>query len=76
MPRKPKHKQKLVKVESTDLASFKEKEEKKQAAEESKGAKDTKGDKPVEEENSCKIRLDKMINIFKKDPEKQAQQDL
>ena len=77
MPNKPKHKKKLVKIESSDLATFKADEERKQAVEESKGGKDVKGEQqPAEERNACKVRLDKMITMFKKDPEKQAQQDL
>ena len=59
MPRKPKHKQKVMKVE-TDLETFK-KEEKRE--EESKG-------EAAEEINTAKVGLEKMLNLFKKDTEK------
>ena len=65
MPRKPKHKQKVMKVE-TDLETFK-KEEKRE--EESKG-------EAAEEINTAKVGLEKMLNLFKKDTEKMEGQDL
>ena len=65
MPRKPKHKQKVMKVE-TDLETFK-KEEKRE--EESKG-------EAGEEINTAKVGLEKMLNLFKKDTEKMEGQDL
>ena len=65
MPRKPKHKQKVMKVE-TDLETFK-KEEKRE--EESKG-------EAAEEIDVVKERFQKVLHLFKKDTEKMEGQDL
>ena len=65
MPRKPKHKQKFMKVE-TDLETFKAEEKKE---EEIKG-------EAAEEVNPAKAGLERLLIQIKQDPEKNARQDL